>query len=154
MCSWHAWASSLYGSFAGTMLWKWQCDQNTQTEQPSISTRDYHTNSCHLARTWQFRVIGTDIPEEDAKGVDVDRVVVRTSEEFRCHVDRCADNGACHHGLRLAETKVRQRTTIVAIKLWGWEVWMCDVCELTSQVTYMYMYTCTCNLLAQIPAIY
>ena len=92
------------------------CSKYT-TEQPSISTRDCHTNSCHLVLTWKFRVIGTNVPEEDAKGVDVDRVVVRTSEEFRCHVDRCADNGACHHGLRLAETKVSQRTTIVAIKL-------------------------------------
>ena len=88
-----------------------------RTEQPSISTRDCHTNSCHLVLTWQFCVIGTNVPEEDAKGVDVDRVVIRTSEEFRCHVDRCADNGARHHGLRLAETEVCQRTTIVTIKL-------------------------------------
>lgn len=67
--------------------------------------------------TWQFGVIGTNVPEQDTKGVDVDRVVVRTSKEFRCHVDGGTDYGACHHGLWLGETKVRQRTAIVVIKL-------------------------------------
>ena len=131
-----------------TTLWKQQRDQNMQQNTLPFETTTQAAASWFF--TWQFGVIGTNVPEQDTKSVDVDRVVVWTSEEFRCHVDRGADYGTCHHGLRLGETKVRQCTAIVAIKLWGWEVWVwcvgvwvCDVYVLNSQV----IYTC----LLQIP---
>ena len=46
-------------------------------------------------------------------------LIVRTSEKFRGHVDRGAYNGACHHGLGLAEIKICECATILIVKLLG-----------------------------------
>ena len=60
---------------------------------------------------------GTDIPEENAEGVDVHTVVVVASEELWSHVDRGAYDAAAHHGLRLAETQVCDSSTVLPVKL-------------------------------------
>lgn len=51
--------------------------------------------------------VAADVPEENAKGVHVHRVVVRPTEHLRCHVDGSAHQRVAHHCFRLAEAEVR-----------------------------------------------
>ena len=70
-----------------------------------------------LEAAWQAHCPSTDVPEENAKRVDVDAVVVAAAEQLGRHVDRRPDHAAGHHRLRLAETKVRQLAPVVVIQL-------------------------------------
>jgi hypothetical protein len=56
--------------------------------------------------SWEFCIVGADVPKEDSESVNIYGVVVGTGEKFRCHVDGCSDYGACHHGLGFAESKI------------------------------------------------
>lgn len=58
-----------------------------------------------------------DIPKQDAERVDVDAVVVSTSEQLRGHVDRCSDDASGHHRLRFTKAKVGQLPAIVFVQL-------------------------------------
>ncbi len=70
-----------------------------------------------IKRPWEFGVVGADVPEEDSEGVDVDGIVVQPTEEFGGHVDGGSHDGACHHGLRLAEAQIRQAAPVAAVQL-------------------------------------
>ena len=65
----------------------------------------------------EFRIVGADVPEEDPEGVNVYGIVIGTGEKFRCHVDGCSDDGACHHGLKFAESEICEGATILIVKL-------------------------------------
>ena len=65
----------------------------------------------------ELGVVGADVPEEDPKGVDIDRVVIGTTEEFRRHVDGRSYDGARHHRLGFTETKICECTSVGRVKL-------------------------------------
>ena len=65
----------------------------------------------------QTRLIAADVPEENAKCVDIHRHRIRAAEELRRHVDGGADHGACHHSFRLAKSKIGQLPTVSLVQL-------------------------------------
>ena len=70
-----------------------------------------------VERSGQLRIVGTNVPEQDAKGVNVYRVIIGTTEKFRSHVNRSADNCTRHHRLGLTESQVSEAASIGVVKL-------------------------------------
>jgi len=60
---------------------------------------------------------GAHEPEEHAECVDVDAAIILGGQEFRCHVQWCADHTAGHHRRRFAETKVSELAAILKVQL-------------------------------------
>lgn len=58
-----------------------------------------------------------NLPEEDPKGINVNRAVILPTEKLRGHVYRSTYYSTGHHCLRLTKSQISQSSTIVAIKL-------------------------------------